>query len=162
MAVAQRAITISSDTMESTEYTTSYTPATPPFWKTHQIVSGGPGKGKAVVPSLTTGEKKELRESLGSSAGPSIWRKMDPPPINGPPGQFVDDREEKTDVQKLLHITAILRDKNRVLEETVSELKMAHLDIEDNFRHLRISNNAKIKRLAKAIGREDLLEPPSP
>ena len=87
---------------------------------------------------------------------------MDPPPINGPPGQFEDDREEKTDVQKLLRITAILRDKNRVLEETVSELKMAHLDIEDNFRHLRISNNAKIKRLAKAIGREDLLEPPSP
>ena len=162
MAVAQRAITISSDTMKSMDYTTTYTPATPPFWKTHQIVSGGPGKGKAVVPLLTPGEKKELRESLGSSAGPSIRRKMDPPPINGPLGQFEDDREEKTDMEKLMCITSILRNKNRVLEEMVSKLRMAHLDIEDKFCHLRISNNAKLKRIVKAIGWEDLLEPPSP
>jgi len=46
--------------------------------------------------------------------------------------------------------------------ETVSELKMAYGDLEDEFNHLHVSNNAKIKRIAKAINREDLLEIPSP
>lgn len=125
-------------------------------------MGGGPRKGKVLVPSLNSGEKKELRESLDSSASPSICCRMDSPLINGPLGQFEDDQEEKTDMEKILRITAILRNKNRVLEETVSELKMAHLDMEDNFRHLCISTNAKLKRVAKAIGQEDILEPPSP
>jgi len=65
-------------------------------------------------------------------------------------------------VEKLLHITGVLRKKNMALMETVSELKMAYRDLEDEFNHLRISNNAKIKRIAKAVNREDLLEIPSP
>jgi len=48
------------------------------------------------------------------------------------------------------------------LEERVVELRMAHFDLEDNFRALRISTDAKMKRLAKALGKEDLLFPPSP
>jgi len=39
---------------------------------------------------------------------------------------------------------------------------MANLDMVDNFRHLHISTSAKLRRLAKAVGHEDLLEPPSP
>ena len=44
----------------------------------------------------------------------------------------------------------------------VVELRMANLDLIDNFLDLCISNGAKIKRLAEAIGREDLLAPPFP
>ena len=65
-------------------------------------------------------------------------------------------------MEKLLHITGVLRKKNTALMETVSELKMAHLDLENEFNHFCISNNVKIKRIAKAINREDLLEIPSP
>ena len=73
------------------------------------------GKGKAVIPSLTM-EEKDLRESLGSSAAPpSIRRRTEPPPIRGPLGQFEDNREEKTDVDWLMQVTASLRAKNRKL-----------------------------------------------
>jgi len=65
-------------------------------------------------------------------------------------------------VEKLLHVTGVLRKKDTALMETVSELKMAYRDLEDEFNHLCVSNNAKIKRITKAINREDLLEIPSP
>jgi len=65
-------------------------------------------------------------------------------------------------VEKLLHVMGVLRKKNTALMETVLELKMAYQDLVDEFNHLRISNNAKIKRIAKAINRENLLEIPSP
>ena len=61
-----------------------------------------------------------------------------------------------------MKVTAKNREKNRKLEEMVVELRKANLDLIDNFRDLRISNGVKIKRLAEAIGREDLLAPPSP
>lgn len=153
----KQAITISSDTI----HTSSYSPSTPTFWRNHQVVGGGPGKGKVLIPPLNSKEKMELRESFDSSASPSIRRKMDPPPINGAPGKYEED-PEKGDIEKLLEVTASLRKKNRILEETVSELRMENLELEDHFRHLRISTSAKIKRLAQAIGREDLLKPPSP
>jgi len=41
------------------------------------------------------------------------------------PGQF-EGELEKSDVEKLLHITVVLRKKNMALMETVSELKMAY------------------------------------
>ena len=63
-------------------------------------------------------------------------------------------------MEKLLHVMRVLRKKNMALMKTVSELKMANRDLEDEFNHLCISNNAKIKRIAKAINREDLLEIP--
>jgi len=65
-------------------------------------------------------------------------------------------------VEKLLHVMGVLRKKNSALMETVPELKMAYRDLEDEFNHLRVSNNVKIKRIAKVINREDLLEIPSP
>lgn len=112
---------------------------------------------------LTFDEKKWLRESLDSSSSPkSVRRKIDPPSISGPPGQFEDDHVEKSDMEKMLRIVTTHRNKNRSLEESVAELKMANLDLEDNFRCLRISTNAKLKRIAKAIGQEDILAPPSP
>ena len=87
----------------------------------------------------------------------------DPPSINGPPRQFEDDdRAEKSDVERLLSIVFTLRNNNRALEEHIAELRMAHLDLDDNFHALCISTDAKMKRLAKAIGQEDLLFPPSP
>ena len=65
-------------------------------------------------------------------------------------------------MEKLLHVMGVLRKKNTALMETVLELKMAYQDLVDEFNHLRISNNAKIKRIAKAINKENLLEIPSP
>ena len=83
MAANQRAITISSDT----EYTASYTPSMPTFWKNHRIVGGGPRVGKVFIPRLNSEERKELRESLDSSSpSRNIRRRADPSPINGPPG----------------------------------------------------------------------------
>ena len=116
--------------------------------------------GKKLVPSLDTEERRALRESNDSTSG-FVHRQLSPPPIRGPPGQF-EGEQEKSDVEKLLHITSVLHKKNTTLMETVSELKMAYRDLADEFNHLRISNNAKIKRIAKAINREDLLEIPSP
>ena len=65
-------------------------------------------------------------------------------------------------MEKLLHVTGVLRKKNTTLMETVLELKMAYRNLEDEFNHRCISNNAKIKRIVEAINREDLLEIPSP
>jgi len=135
----------------------SYTPASLPFRK---IMSAGPRMGKKLIPSLDTKEWRALRESNDSTSG-SVHRRMSPPPIRGPPGQF-EGEQEKSDVEKLLHVTGVLRKKNTALMETVLELKMAYQDLEDEFNHLRVSNNAKIKRIAKAINKEDLLEIPSP
>jgi len=72
------------------------------------------------------------------------------------------DTHLESDVESLLHVVSTLKNNNRALEEWVAELRMAHLDLDDNFRTLHISTNAKMKRLAKAIGQEDLLFPPSP
>jgi len=119
--------------------------------------------GKAFVPSLTAEERKELRESLGSStAPPSIWRWMEPPPIRGPPSQYENDNDATTDIEQLMKVIVKIREQNRKLEVMVAELRMANLDLIENFHDLRISNGAKIKRLAEAIGHEDLLAPPSP
>ena len=120
---------------------------------------GGPGKGKVLLNPLTSEEKRELRESNDSSQ--SVWRKMDPPPVNGAPGEF-EEEEVETNVDHLMRITAQLREKNRKLVENVAELRMDNLDLEDNFRSLRISTTTKLKRFAKAICREDLFKPPSP
>jgi len=78
-----------------------------------------------------------------------------------PPGQF-EGEQEKSDVEKLLHVTGVLRKKNTTLVETVLELKMAYRDLVDEFNHLCISNNAKIKRITKAINKEDILQILSP
>ena len=119
--------------------------------------------GKVVIPPLMAEENKELRESLGSStAPPSIQRRMEPPPIRGHLGQYEDDHDATTDIERLIKVTAKFREKHRKLEERVAKLRMANLDLINNFRDLRISNGANIKRLAEAIGREDLLAPPSP
>jgi len=66
------------------------------------------------------------------------------------------------DVDWLMQVTTILRAKNRKLEETACELKMANLDMVDNFWHLCISTSAKLRCLAKSIGHKVLLKPPSP
>jgi hypothetical protein len=116
--------------------------------------------GKKLVPSLDTEERRALRESNDSTSG-SVRRRLSPPPIRCPPSQF-EGEQEKSDVEKLLHITGVLRKKNTALMETMSELKMAYRDLEDEFNHLRVSNNVKMKRIAKAINREDLVEIPSP
>jgi len=116
--------------------------------------------GKKLIMSLDTNERRALRESNKSTSG-SVHRRLSPPPFRGRPGQF-EGEHEKSDVEKLLHVMGILRKKNTALMETVLELKMAYWDLEDKFNHLRVSNNAKIKRIAKAIIREDLLEIPSP
>ena len=116
--------------------------------------------GKKLVPSLDTKEWRALRESNDSTSG-SVRRRLSRPAIRGPPGQF-EGEQEKSDMEKLLHITGVLRKKNTTLMETVSELKIAYRDLEDEFNHLRISNNAKIKRIAKVINRDDLLEIPCP
>ena len=150
-------IAVSSNTMGSSAFTPSYTLASPLLRK---IMSAGPGMGKKLVPSLDTKEQRALRESNDSTSG-SVRCRLSPPPIRGPPGQF-EGEQEKSDVEKLLHVTSVLRKKNTALMDTVSELKMAYRDLEDEFNHLRISNNLKIKRIAKAINREDLLEIPSP
>jgi len=127
----------------------------------HRWWSGG---GKDFIPIITSEENKKLQELLESmSSCKTVRQTCDPPSINGPPRQFDDDdRAEKSDVEKLLHVVSTLRNNNRALEERVEELRMAHLDLDDNFRTLHISTNAKMKRLAKAIGQEDLLFPPSP
>jgi len=114
--------------------------------------------GKELVSSLDIEERRALRESNDSTSG-SVLCRLSPPPIRCPPGQF-EGEQEKSDVEKLLHTTGVLRKKNTALMETVSELKMAYQDLEDEFNHLCVSNNAKIKRIAKAINREDLLEIP--
>ena len=116
--------------------------------------------GKKLVPSLDIEERRALRESNDSTSD-SIHRRLSPPPIRGPPGQF-EEEQEKSDMEKLLNVTGVLRKKNTALTGTVSELKMAYRDLEDEFNHLCVSNNAKIKRIAKAISREDLLDIPSP
>jgi len=116
--------------------------------------------GKKLIPSLDTEGQRALRESNDTTSG-SVRHPLSPPPIRDPPGQF-EQEQEKSDVEKLLHVTSVLRKKNTALMETMSELKMAYRDLEDEFNHLRVSYNAKIKRIANAINREDLLEIPSP
>ena len=108
--------------------------------------------------------RKKLRESLESMTSPKTVRwTCDPPSINEPLGQFEDDdRTEKSDVERHLHVVSTLWNDNRALEERVDELRKAHLDLDDNFHALCISTDVKMKRLAKAIGQEDLLFPPSP
>jgi len=150
-------IDISSNTTGSSAFMPSYTPASPPF---HKILSMGPEMGKKLVSSMDTEERRALRESNDSTSG-SVHRRLSPHLIRGPHGQF-EGQQEKSDVEKLLHVTGVLCKKNTALMETVLGLKMAYRDLEDEFNHLRVSNNAKIKRIAKAINREDLLEIPSP
>jgi hypothetical protein len=87
---------------------------------------------------------------------------MEPLPIQGHPGLYVDDHDTTTDIERLMKVTAKIREKTRKLEEMVVEVRMANLDLIDNFRDLHISNGAKIKHLVEAIGREDILVPPSP
>jgi len=123
-------------------------------------MSAGPRMGKKLISSLDTEERRALRESNDSTSG-SIRRRLSPPPIRGPPGQF-EGEQEKSNMEKLLHVTGVLRKKNTTLMETVLELKMAYRNLEDEFNHRCISNNAKIKRIVEAINREDLLEIPSP
>jgi hypothetical protein len=135
----------------------SYTLASPLLRK---IMSTGLGMGKKLIPSLDTEERRALRESNDSTSG-YVRCQLSPPPIRGPPGQF-EGEQEKSDVEKLLHVTGVRCKKNTALMETVLELTMAYRDFEDEFNHLCVSNNAKIKRIAKAINREDLLEIPSP
>ena len=92
-----------------------------------------------------------------------VRRTCDPPSINGPSERFEDDdHTKKSDVERLLCVVSTLRNNNRALEERVAKLRMAHLDLDDNFHALCISTDAKMKRLAKAIGQEDLLFPTSP
>jgi len=68
--------------------------------------------GKAVVPPLTAEERKELRESLSSStAPPSIQRRMEPLPIQGPLGHYEDDHDATTDIEQLMKVTAKIREK---------------------------------------------------
>jgi hypothetical protein len=55
-----------------------------------------------------------------------------------------------------------LRENNRRLEERLAEERIACLDLEDSFYSLRLSTNAKLRHLAKAMGKEDILFPPSP
>jgi len=143
--------------MSSSAFMPSYTPASLPM---HKIMRAGPGMEKKLIPSLDTEEQRALRESNDSTSG-SVHCRLSPPPIRGPPGQF-EGEEEKSDVEKLLHVTGVLHKKNTALMKTVSELKMAYQDLEDEFNHLRISNNVKVKRIAKAINRADLLGIPSP
>jgi hypothetical protein len=150
-------IVVSFNITGSSVFTPSYTPASPPLRK---IMSVWPRMGKKLVPSLDTEERRALMESNDSISG-SIRCRLSPPPIRGPPGQL-EGEQEKSDVEKQLHVTGVLRKKITALMETVSELKMAYRDLADEFNHLHVSNNAKIKRIAKAINREDLLEIPSP
>ena len=150
-------IAVSSNTTGSSVFTPSYTSASPPLRK---IMSAGPRMGKKLVMSLDTEERRALRESNDSSSG-SVRRRLSPPPIRGPPSQF-EGEQEKSNVEKLLHVMGLLRKKSTALMETVSELMMAYRDLEDEFNHLHVSNNVKIKRIAKAINREDLLEISSP
>ena len=116
--------------------------------------------GKKLVLSLDTKERRALRES-NDSTNSSVRRRLSPPPIRVPPSQFKGE-QEKSNMEKLLHIIGVLCKKNTALMETVWELKMAYQDLEDEFNHLHVNNNVKIKRIAKAIKREDLLEIPSP
>ena len=159
-----RTITISSGDVSSAEYSQSHTPLTPTFMKNHKIIGGGPRASKVFIPLLTSKEQKKLRESLESTSAPKmVWQTRDPTWINGLPGQFEDDDHvKKSDVERLLHVVSTLRNNNRALEERVAEFRMAHLDLDDNFCTLYISTNAKMKHLAKAVGQEDLLFPPSP
>jgi len=69
--------------------------------------------GKKLIPSLDTDEQRALRESNDSTSG-SVCHQLSPPPIRGPPFQF-EGEQEKSDVEKLLHVTGILRKKNAAL-----------------------------------------------
>lgn len=115
-------------------------------------------------PLLTSDDKKALQESLKFTSSPKMVRRTsNPTSINGPPGHFEDvDHANKSDHERLLGVVAKLRVENREPEERVAELRMSHLDLEDNFRALCLSNNPKLKRLAKAMGKGDLLFPPPP
>lgn len=156
----QRALITKSSDVSSAEYTNCYMPSTPTWMKNRKVTGGGPGHGKLFVPSITSDER--LWESLESASSPkTIRRTCDPPSIIRPPGHFEDeDHAEKSDVERLLGVVARLRTSNRELQERAAEERMARLDLEDSF-HVTFTN-AKLRCLAKAIGKEDLLPPPSP
>lgn len=150
-------ITKSGD-VSSAKYTNSYMLSTLTIMKNHKIISGGFDCGKVFQPPLTSDEWKVMQESLESARSPKmVQQTCDPLSISGPPGQFEDEgHANKSDMERLLGAVATLRNNNKALEERVAELRMANFDLEDNFRALRISINAKIKRIAKAMGREAL------
>jgi len=114
-------IDVSFNTTGSSAFTPSYTPASPPF---HNILSAGPGMGKKLILFLDTEERRALRESNDSTSG-SVRHRLYLPPIRVPPSQFQGE-QEKSEVEKLLHVTGILHKMNTALMEILSELKMAY------------------------------------
>lgn len=155
---------IISSTNES-DNTISYTPSTPTAMKGRRIVGGDAGRGKAFEPPFTSKERRALRDSLDFVSSPQPIRRTAPAhPINGAPGQFKDEERhtDKDDVEHLFRVVGNLRKENRELEERMAELTLANYKLEDKFRTLRISTMAKLKHLAKAVGKEGALDLPSP
>ncbi|CAD6224123.1 unnamed protein product [Miscanthus lutarioriparius] len=160
----QMVLIIESGDVSSAEYSMSSTPSTPMILKTHKLVGGGPRKGKVFVPPTPPDERRVTWESLDSVSSPkTIRRTSNPLSINGSQGCFEgEEPNEKTDYERLLGVVARLKNNNIALQELVAELKTANFDLEENFCSLRLSTNAKLAHIAKAIGKEDILTPPSP
>ena len=95
-----------------------------------------------------------------------IW----PPPIRGPPEVHAytdyddddDNEEEPNDIASLHEQLAALRLCLNNMDERVAETEIDRMELGDRVDTLRKAVCSKIKRLAKAIGNEDLYRSPDP
>jgi hypothetical protein len=108
---------------------------------------------------------REERESTDSNPG-SVRRFRSPPPIRGPPEVHAymnsDEEEEKDDITALHEQLAALKLRLNNMDERVAESEIDRMDLDDKVDTLRKTICSKIKRLAKAIGNEELYRAPDP
>lgn len=111
------------------------------------------GYGKALKPKLTPKEKP-LR----------IRRVRKPTTVRQPPAQFEsgDEEEEKPKEPTIASLSATiitLRLEIRSLNNRLSESILKTRNLEDDINNIRHGVGKKINRLAKAVGKEDAVDP---
>ena len=156
---------------EKAEEEPDYTPESPPrFVVKGERIPGG-GYGKVLVPPLNRNELGLANSSQSSPPRrhPRVRRHRQPPSIKGLPGDMAfsdeEDNEEEEEkpptVESLKEELALAKQEINHLDEKVAEGELARMEWEDKMELLRKALCAKLKRLFKATGHEDLYGPPS-
>jgi len=97
-----------------------------------------------------------------------VRRHIRPPPIRGPievhayTDSDEEEEEEPNDIASLCEQLAALRLRLNNMDERMAETEIDRMELGDRVDTLRKAVCFKIKRLAKAIGNEDLYRSPDP
>jgi hypothetical protein len=109
----------------------------------------GGGYGKVLIP-ISSSEPVESTDSCSTG----IRRRLPPPPIQGPGGQFEDDLPIEPTVPQLVARIKTLRIQNRDQAAEVQELKLKHQELEGEVDIIRHRTNVNLRRLFKELGKE--------